>query len=187
VLADGRFLRYATESEVAGDFVYRIRVDKQYFNFSCAHFLLFNDGSREPLHGHNYWAWVEVEGDLGPAGYVLDYITFKPVFRALCNELDHKTLFAARAEVLTITQDDQQVHVKHADGSKFSIARQDVLLLDLPNTSTELLATYLAGRLYDALVERDEYRHLHAITVGVEEAPGQQGIYRYPLPHRQGG
>jgi hypothetical protein len=118
---------------------------------------------------------------------VLDYITFKPVFRKLCDELDHKTVFPSRAEVLTITTDDKQVHVRHTDGSEFSIAKQDVLLLDLPNTSTELLATYLARRLYDALVERDEYRHLHAITVGVEEAPGQQGIYRYPLPHRQGG
>jgi 6-pyruvoyltetrahydropterin/6-carboxytetrahydropterin synthase len=167
--------------------MYRIRVDKQYFNFSSAHFLLFNDGSREPLHGHNYWAWVEVEGELGPAGYVLDYITFKPVFRALCDELDHKTLFPTRSEVLTITQDDKQVHVAHKDGSSFSVARQDVLLLELPNTSTELLATYLAHRLYDELVARDEYRHLNAITVGVEEAPGQQGIFRYRLPHKKRG
>jgi 6-pyruvoyltetrahydropterin/6-carboxytetrahydropterin synthase len=167
--------------------VYRIRVDKQYFNFSCAHFLLFNDGSREPLHGHNYWAWVEVEGDLGPAGYVLDYITFKPIFRALCNELDHKTIFPLKAEVLTIETRGKLVHVRHRDGGEFSAPSEDVLLLNLHNTSTELLATYLAGRLYDALVERDEYRHLHAISVGVEEAPGQQGIYRYVLPHRLGG
>ena len=82
--------------------MYRIRVDKQYFNFSCAHFLLFNDGTREPLHGHNYWAWVEVEGELGPAGYVLDYITFKPVFRKLCDGLDHKTIFPTQSGVLSI-------------------------------------------------------------------------------------
>ncbi|MBK8208113.1 MAG: 6-carboxytetrahydropterin synthase [Planctomycetes bacterium] len=167
--------------------MYRIKVDKQYFNFSCAHFLLFNDGTREPLHGHNYWAWVEVEGELGPAGYVLDYITFKPVFRELCNQLDHKTIFAKRAEVLKITEDETNVNVTHADGSRFSVPRQDTLLLDLPNTSTELLASYLAGRLYDALVHRNEYRHLHAITVGVEEAPGQQGVFRYVLPHAQRG
>lgn len=167
--------------------MYRIRVDKQYFNFSCAHFLLFNDGSREPLHGHNYWAWVEVEGELGPAGYVLDYITFKPLFRELCNELDHKTLFPRRAEVLKITEQGANFHVRHDDGSEFSVPKRDTLLLDLPNTSTELLATYLAKRLYDALSERNEHRHLQAITVGVEEAPGQQGIFRLVLPHTQRG
>ncbi len=167
--------------------MYKIRVDKQYFNFSCAHFLLFNDGSREPLHGHNYWAWVEVEGELGPAGYVLDYITFKPVFRQLCNDLDHKTIYPTRSEVLTITEDGANTRVQHKDGSVFSTPSSDTLLLDLPNTSTELLATYLARRLYDALVERGEHRHLQAITVGVEEAPGQQGIFRYDLPHRHGG
>jgi 6-pyruvoyltetrahydropterin/6-carboxytetrahydropterin synthase len=167
--------------------MYRIHVDKQYFNFSSAHFLLFNDGSREPIHGHNYWAWVEVEGDLGPAGYLLDYITFKPVFRALCDELDHKMLYPTRSEVLTIREDGDNVHVTHNDGSTFSTPKQDTLLLDLPNTSTELLATYLAHRLYDALVERNEHQHLHAITVGVEEAPGQQGVFRYALPHGQEG
>ena len=167
--------------------MYKIRVDKQYFNFSCAHFLLFNDGSREPLHGHNYWAWVEVEGELGPAGYVLDYITFKPVFRQLCNDLDHKTIYPTRSEVLTITEDGANIRVQHKDGSVFSTPKSDTLLLDLPNTSTELLATYLARRLYDALAERNEHRHLQAITVGVEEAPGQQGIFRYDLPHRHGG
>ncbi|MCB9895100.1 MAG: 6-carboxytetrahydropterin synthase [Planctomycetes bacterium] len=166
---------------------YRILVDKQYFNFSCAHFLLFNDGSREPLHGHNYWAWVEVEGDLGPAGYVLDYITFKPIFRKLCDGLDHKTIFPKQAEVLKIEQKGENIEVTHADGSRFSSPVTDTLLLELPNTSTELLANYLAKRLYDELVERGEYLHLHAITVGVEEAPGQQGIFRYALPHREKG
>jgi len=162
---------------------YSIRVDKQYFNFSCAHFLLFNDGSREPLHGHNYWAWVEVEGELGPAGYVLDYITFKPLFRKLCNELDHKTIYPTRSEVLKIESVGPDVVVTHRDGSRFSSPASDTLLLDLPNTSTELLATYLARRLYDELVQRGEYLHLHAIRVGVEESPGQQGIYRFVLPH----
>ena len=32
---------------------YGIYVDKQYFNFNAAHFLIFADGTREELHGHN--------------------------------------------------------------------------------------------------------------------------------------
>lgn len=166
---------------------YRILVEKQYFNFSVAHFLIFADGSREPLHGHNYWAWVEVEGELGPGHYVLDYITFKPLFRNLCNALDHKVLLPRRSEHLKIEAVANNLRVTHADGSVFEWPQKDALVLDIPNTSTELLANYLAHGIYDALVERDEYRHLHAITVGVEEAPGQQASFRYVLPHRVTG
>lgn len=166
---------------------YRIRVEKQYFNFSVAHFLIFADGSREPLHGHNYWAWVEVEGELGPGHYVLDYITFKPLVRELCNSLDHKLILPKQSEYLTIKPAGANWRVTHRDGGVFENPQTDTLLLDLPNTSTELLANYLAHRIYDALVARDEYRHLKAITVGVEEAPGQQGAFRFELPHKAGG
>jgi 6-pyruvoyltetrahydropterin/6-carboxytetrahydropterin synthase len=167
--------------------MYRIKVEKQYFNFSCAHFLLFNDGSREPLHGHNYWAWVEVEGELNQAGYLLDYITFKPIFRKLCDGLDHKTIYPRQAEELTIREEGDNIVVTHRDGSVFSSPKSDTLLLDVRNTSTELLATYLAKRLYDELIQRGEHKHLHAITDGVEEAPGQQGIFRYVLPGNERG
>ncbi|MEE9311328.1 MAG: 6-carboxytetrahydropterin synthase [Planctomycetota bacterium] len=168
--------------------MYKILVEKQYFNFSCAHFLIFADGSREPLHGHNYWAWVEVAGELGPGHYLLDYITFKPLFRKLCDDLDHKLLLPNQSEYLKIEADSDNITAIHSDGSKFSNPKQDTLVMDLPNTSTELLANYLAHGIYDVLVKRNEYLHLDEITVGVEEAPGQQSSYRYNLPHvKQGG
>jgi hypothetical protein len=60
---------------------FRIEVAKDYFNFASAHFLIFADGEREPLHGHNYQVSVTMEGELDRAGVVLDFITFKPVVR----------------------------------------------------------------------------------------------------------
>ncbi len=161
---------------------YRLRVEKEYFNFSSAHFLIFADGSREPLHGHNYRAWVEVEAELGPGHYVLDYITFKPLVKQLCDELDHKTLLPAHSPHLKVQRKGTQFVAIHTDGSRFSFPAADTLVLDLPNTSTELLATLLAQRVYDALRKRGEHKHLSSITVGVEEAPGQQTSYRYDLP-----
>ncbi len=164
---------------------YKLRVEKENFNFSCAHFLIFADGTREPLHGHNYWAWVEVEGDLGPGHYLLDYITFKPLVKQACDELDHKTILPANSPVLKVWTEGAQVHAQHKDGSCFAFPVQDTLILQQPNTSTELLATHLAHRIYDALAKRGEHRNLAAITVGVEEAPGQQSSYRYEP--KQGG
>ena len=161
---------------------YTLRVEKEAFNFACAHFLIFADGSREPLHGHNYRAWVEVEGELGPGHYVLDYITFKPIVKKLCDELDHKTILPSQSKHLKVKKMGEQVLAEYADGTRFAFPVADTLILDLPNTSTELLATLLAHRVYDVLRQRGEHKHLSAITVGVEEAPGQQTSYRYDLP-----
>ena len=68
---------------------YAIRVYKQYFNFGSAHFLIFADGTREELHGHNYQVQVKLEGAVIEGDLVVDFIPFKPVVKALCDELDH--------------------------------------------------------------------------------------------------
>ena len=69
-----------------------IEVEKDYFNFASAHFLVFANGKREALHDHNYQISVAVEGELDPAGVVLDFIVFKPVIKNICDELDDRTL-----------------------------------------------------------------------------------------------
>ncbi|MGH7811766.1 MAG: 6-carboxytetrahydropterin synthase, partial [Candidatus Binatia bacterium] len=38
---------------------FSIEVAKDYFNFASAHFLIFANGRREPLHGHNYQVSVK--------------------------------------------------------------------------------------------------------------------------------
>jgi len=161
---------------------YKIRVEKEYFNFSCAHFLIFEDGTREPLHGHNYWAWVEVEGSLGPGHYVLDYITFKPIVKRICDDLDHKMLIPARSEFLKVESEGGQIRIEHHLGGGFSFPEEDSLVLEIANTSTELLANHIAHRIYEELTKQGKSGHLTTITVGVEEAPGQQSSFRYDVP-----
>ena len=41
-----------------------IFLEKEYFKFSAAHFLIFPDGTAERLHGPNYRVMVEIEGEL---------------------------------------------------------------------------------------------------------------------------
>jgi len=53
-----------------------------------------------------------------------------------------------------------------------------VRLLELPNTSTEMLARFIAQRILEALPERIPDARLRALTVSVEESPGQCGVYR---------
>lgn len=161
---------------------YAIRVYKQYFNFGSAHFLIFGDGSREELHGHNYKVEVEVEGDTIAGDVVLDFILFKPLVKSLCDALDHRTLLPRHNPRLQVTEQEDRVEARFHDGSYFCFPRRDVLVLDLPNTSTEMLATYLARRIVAALPASIPDARVRRLSVSVEESPGQAGVYTIHLP-----
>ena len=156
---------------------YAVRVYKQYFNFGSAHFLIFGDGTREELHGHNYKVEVEVEGEIIAGDLVLDFILFKPIVRGICDSLDHRTLLPRHNPLLEVTEGHDRVEARFTDGSYFCFPRRDTLVLDLPNTSTEMLATYIAKAIMAALPSRIPDARVRALSVSVEESPGQAGIY----------
>lgn len=156
---------------------YAVRVYKQYFNFGSAHFLIFGDGTREELHGHNYKVEVEVEGDTIAGDLVLDFILFKPIVRGICDSLDHRTLLPRHNPLLQVTEGADRVEARFTDGSYFCFPRRDTLVLDLPNTSTEMLATYIAKAIMAALPSRIPDARVRALSVSVEESPGQAGVY----------
>jgi hypothetical protein len=81
-----------------------------------------------------------------------------------------------------VIEHEDRVEARFHDGSYFCFPRRDVLILDLPNTSTEMLARYLALRIVQALPIKFPDARLHSLTVAVEESPGQAGVYRIRLP-----
>src|SRR5262245_52256032 len=155
---------------------FKVFVTKDYLKFSAAHFIAY-EGFREALHGHNYRVSVEVEGQLGPDGYVVDFGVVKKMARDLCGQLDEKVLVPAASNVLAVREEDGQVILVSQTG-RFAFPRGDCAMLPIVHSSAEELARYLAGelrrRLHDQGVER-----VKAIQVGVEETPGQAAFYRY--------
>lgn len=156
---------------------YSIRVDKQYFDFSAGHFLLFADGTRELLHGHNYRCYVEVEGSLSEDDMVLNYIYFKPTIKRICDELNHRMLLPTKNERLKIWSDTKQVFAEYFDGSKFMFPIQDCLLMKEHNTSTEVLSKHIWTRIREELEKTGELKRMTSMRVGIEEAPGQMSWY----------
>ncbi len=154
-----------------------IEVAKDYFNFASAHFLIFANGKREALHGHNYQVSVAMEGDLDRAGVVLDFIAFKPLVKQICDDLDHRTLIQRDSAALKIRHGDRHVIVLYKD-QRIVLPERDALLLPLANTSTELLAEYIAGQIRRNVRREFAGAKLHTIEVGVEEARGQRGFYK---------
>ena len=126
--------------------VFSIEVAKDYFNFASAHFLIFANGEREPLHGHNYQVAVTLEGEIDHAGVLLDFITFKPLVKAICDALDHRTLIQTKSTIIKVRQRSKEIEVLYKK-EKLLLPKQDVILLPLANTSTELLAEHIANQI----------------------------------------
>jgi 6-pyruvoyltetrahydropterin/6-carboxytetrahydropterin synthase len=155
---------------------FSIEVAKDYFNFASAHFLIFADGKREPLHGHNYQVSVALEGELDDAGVVLNFITFKPLVKKVCDDLDHRTLIQTESPLIKVRRGPEHVEVVYKK-ERLLLPRGDVILLPLINTSTELLAEYVANRIRRRVQQRFS-AIIRYMEVAVEEARGQRGIFR---------
>ena len=155
---------------------YAIRVYKEYFNFASSHFLIFKDGTREPLHGHNYRVSLkgnalDLDGDM-----VFDFLDIKPIVREVCDSLDHKLMLPGENADLKIIDDEQNFIVHTPDKSRFSFPKSDVLILPIKNTSAERLAIYLAHEIKDLVFKRFKFR-FKSLEIEVEETPGQCAIY----------
>ncbi len=157
---------------------YSIKVYKQYFNFASSHFLIFKDGTREPLHGHNYRVKLKGEACQLEADMVFDFLDIKPIVREVCDTLDHKLLLPGENDQLKIEEKEGSLHVTPPDGDLFVFPKKDVLILPLPNTSAERLAIYLAKRIHSTVRERYHF-NFPRLEIEVEETPGQCAVYTF--------
>lgn len=165
---------------------YGIRLDKQYFNFGSAHFLIFADGTREELHGHNYRATLELDAALDAGHMVADFIVVKPLFKRCCDALDHRTLLPLHHPRLQLRVEAGVVHVEYlrpeGGSDLFAIPERDVRLLPIANTSSELLARHLADEFGAQLKAALPALALQRIRVTVEESPGQSAWVERTFP-----
>ncbi len=158
---------------------FRVTVAKDYLVFASAHFITFRGHRCEPLHGHNYRVGVTIEGALDREGwYVVDFSELKQIMRQVCDEIDHKVLLPLRNPKLTIEEHDGSVRVAHTGTPKYVFPREDCALLDIPNTTVEMLAQYLASRVKSALTDLTT---LSTLELEVEENFGQSATYRERL------
>jgi 6-pyruvoyltetrahydropterin/6-carboxytetrahydropterin synthase len=154
---------------------YKIVVEKDYLVFACGHFITYS-GTCETLHGHNYRARVELEGELDENYFVWDFVSLKRLMRRLVDEMDHRMLLPLANPALKLSEDNGHVHVVYKE-RQYVFPRQDVVFLPIPNTTAEMLARYLLGRVKEELRQTAGGR-LHALAVEVEESFGQSGWCR---------
>ena len=156
---------------------FTVRVTKDYLVFCSGHFITYDGDHCERIHGHNYRVAVEVEDDLDQNHYVVDFIALKDLTRAITDELDHRMLLPSRSKQIQLHEDGPNVRVTYRDRF-WSFPREECVLLPVANTTAELLADYIAGRLREAMTDRG-WKLPRILRVDVEESFGQSAAVEW--------
>jgi len=156
---------------------FKVRVTKDHLVFCCGHFISYEGHRCERLHGHNYRAAVEVEGPLAADYYVFDFVALKARMKEITDDLDHHMLLATRNPVISVEDGEASVRVRYKD-REWVFPRGDCRLLPIENTTAELIARYLAGRLLESLRVQHGFAP-EVLRVEVEENIGQSATFEW--------
>lgn len=157
---------------------YRIHISRDNLMFAAGHFASYDGGKVEPLHGHNYRLGVTLEGPIEENAYVFNFVTLKRIMKRLVDELDHRMLLARTNALIEIAPEPDGGVIVRTQGRWYRFPQEDVVILDLPNTTVEMIAQHLCARLHQELAARDDAAHLTAIEIALEESFGQTAFYR---------
>ena len=158
---------------------FRLRIEKDYLGFCSAHFITYDSDLCESLHGHNFRVKLSLEGQLDENYYVLDFIRTKEMLKGVCDELDHRVLLPTESQLVEVEADEAEVRARFGT-RRFLFPREDVVLLPIPNVTSEMLARHICGRMKEELAKLG-VENLSAIEVEVIESPTQGATYREEL------
>lgn len=156
---------------------FEVRVTKDYLVFSAAHFITFEGNVCERLHGHNYRVEVHVQGPLDENHYVVDFIALLRLARTITDRLDHRVLLPTQSPVIHVRGNESQVTARFED-RVWMFPKDDCVLLEIPNTTAELLARWIAGELEKGF-DREKRPFPSSGSVRVEENFGQWASYSW--------
>lgn len=158
-----------------------LHIGKEALKFSAAHFTIFSATEAERLHGHNYHVSIDVWGDMGGEGLIIDAGHLKRIVKGLCDALDERTLVPAASPHLRIgDQPGDHTEILYAD-RRYVLPRADCVFLPVPNITIEALAQHLGERLRATLQGVPQARGIRRFRLGVEESPGQMGFCELTL------
>ncbi|MBW2242182.1 MAG: 6-carboxytetrahydropterin synthase [Deltaproteobacteria bacterium] len=154
-----------------------VKLAKEDFKFSAAHFTVFPSKEAERLHGHNYRVRIEIEGtDPGPDGLLVPVAEVKANLRALCASLDERTLVPEKSPHLEVNREADAIEIAFGE-RRYRLPAADTRLLPLQNVTMELLATHLWHELAPSLTGG----RVERLVVEVEETAGQSASYAGPI------
>lgn len=153
---------------------FHVRLCDERLVFSAGHFITFEGGHCERVHGHNYRVAAEVHGPLGSGRYVVDFGALRRRLRAILDELDHRMILPARHPEIRVRQEQGETEVTYAD-RRWVFPSGECVLLPVENTTAELFAEWIGRRLWEEL-SRHLGRPPSRLRLEVEESPGSWAV-----------
>ena len=152
---------------------FHIRISKAEHVFCAGHFITFG-GTCERLHGHNYHVAAEVSGPLDENHLVIDFLLVRAKLLEITTWLDHYVLLPTKHPQIHVKDDGREVTATF-DDRRWVFPSGDCRLLPVANTTSELLAAYIGGRLLAAL--GDAAKGITHVRVELDECDGQIGVW----------
>lgn len=147
----------------------RLEIDGEFagIRFSACHFIAGHHKCGR-LHGHTYVVSLRLQGDMGKDGMVMDFIPLKKELRSIVEELDHRVLVPANSKRITVAL-GEEVFIK-ADGKRYVLPKEDVVLLPTEESSAEELCTFILRKVMENV---DFPPNIWEVEVRVHEELGQ--------------
>ncbi|MBN1215778.1 MAG: 6-pyruvoyl tetrahydropterin synthase family protein [Candidatus Lokiarchaeota archaeon] len=124
---------------------YKIIVNDAKAKFSACHFLKEHPKCSR-LHGHNYYVSVEISDNLDENYFVVDFMELKEKLKEIIEPLDHYILIPTESKKIEVIEKSDSIEVINSL-KKYIFPKQDVCLLPLPATTSEILAKFIYDKL----------------------------------------
>jgi 6-pyruvoyltetrahydropterin/6-carboxytetrahydropterin synthase len=151
---------------------HRIHIARTQYKFSCAHMTVFPDGSKERLHGHNYFIAATLE--LADVSFerLIPFQLIKDELGRLCQEWKEHTLVPLDNPFFELLRDDGDEYEFKLCGKRYVLPREDVLPLPIDNIAVEPLANHFA-EIFLARIRPHVGDNLLGLDIQISEVPGQ--------------
>ena len=158
---------------------YRISIGKDRHKFSAAHMTVFRDGTKERLHGHNFYVQVHLEvKDVSFASF-LDFGPVKKVVSELCDAWDERLLLAEFCPHFKLLKKDALEIEFTLCGKRYLVPADEALLLPVDNIIIENLAAAFGKALHKRMKPNFESGEVVEAFVEIYETHGQGASYSF--------
>lgn len=143
---------------------------------------VFPDGTKEPLHGHNYQIGLTVELTDASLKNMVSYSSFKDILKVLAAGWDEKLLIQEKCPYYEkIGETSESLEFKLC-GKRYAVPKDEVCLLPIENITTELLSREITHNLIAKLEDNLKNTILQSLSVLVEESGGQGSSFVWINP-----
>jgi 6-pyruvoyltetrahydropterin/6-carboxytetrahydropterin synthase len=157
----------------------RLHIRKQALKFSAAHMTVFPDGSKERLHGHNYFTELTVGVSETSLKKMVSFSLFKQALAKVCAQWDEKVLLATDCPHLKLSAGKGKETEFTLCGKRYVLPTEEVEKIGVDNITSENLAAEALRHILPALQKAPEFKSVEFLELRVDESPGQGASCRW--------